>query len=426
MALGAAFALTPELLVRERDEASEAAALAVVASWTGQFTPVASLIASGVLLEVEGSLGLFGGVEGLAQRVEEGVLGLGYRAVLALAPTPLAAELLACAGQRIRVADPGHLEAILSPLDLDALGLPEGVKATLRGIGLRTLGDCLRIPRAGLARRFGRELLETLDRALGRMADPRSPFVPLPRFSSRLELPAEIWGVEPLLFAAHRLLLELEGFLRAKGSGVDRFCLSLFHREGEPTRVEVGLAAVGRDSTRLFGLLGERLSRTSLPGPAFALGLEASDLSPLAPRSRDLFGRNGEEGQDGVRLVERLRARLGEEAVRSLRLVADHRPERAFRWSAVPALETPRWGVCAGLRPLWLLPEPVGLGCPPGLGPPVDLVLLAGPERVESGWWDGAEAARDYFVAEEPQGSRVWIFRERRGEPRWFMQGIFG
>ncbi|MBI5016784.1 MAG: DNA polymerase Y family protein [Deltaproteobacteria bacterium] len=428
MALGAACGLVPELVVRERDEGAEAGALAALAGWAGQFTPLVSLVCAGVLLEVEGSLGLFGGAGGLSERVEEGAASLGYRACLALAPNPLAAELLARAGQGDRVTEPACLEAALASLGLGLLEVPEKVREALRALGVCTLGDCLRLPRAGLARRFGRELPEILDRALGRVPDPRSPFVPPPRFASRLELPAEVAGAETLLFAAHRLLRELEGFLAARGSGVDRFCLSLVHRDARPTRVEVGLASPGRDPKRLLGLLGERLARTPLPAPVRALGLEATGFSSMTPRSRDLFG-GEEEGRPGEgRLLERLRARLGDEAVQGLRLVADYRPERAFQWvsggEAGPAPADILPGP-AGLRPLWLLPAPVVFRCPPA-GVPAGLILLAGPERIETGWWDSADAARDYFVAEDAQGSRLWVFRERQGAHRWFAQGIFG
>jgi protein ImuB len=54
------------------------------------------------------------------------------------------------------------------------------------------------------------------------------------------------------------------------------------------------------------------------------------------------------------------------------------------------------------------------------------LDLLRGPERIESGWWDGADATRDYYVARDPQGSLLWIYRECEGARRWFLQGVFG
>lgn len=76
-----------------------------------------------------------------------------------------------------------------------------------------------------------------------------------------------------------------------------------------------------------------------------------------------------------------------------------------------------------GPRPLWLTEPPRRLA-------EGEFVLLAGPERIESGWWDGAEARRDYFIARTGQ-SLAWIYRERSAgkcgtRPEgWFLHGIF-
>ena len=55
-------------------------------------------------------------------------------------------------------------------------------------------------------------------------------------------------------------------------------------------------------------------------------------------------------------------------------------------------------------------------------------VLRDGPERIESGWWDGADVRRDYFVAENPRGEIVWIYRDHRygiDDGEWFLHGVF-
>jgi protein ImuB len=52
--------------------------------------------------------------------------------------------------------------------------------------------------------------------------------------------------------------------------------------------------------------------------------------------------------------------------------------------------------------------------------------LLAGPERIESGWWDGADVQRDYYIASDRHGARLWIYRECAGTKPWFLHGIFG
>ena len=100
------------------------------------------------------------------------------------------------------------------------------------------------------------------------------------------------------------------------------------------------------------------------------------------------------------------------------------RPERAFAASD-PGTKKPS-RLDFGERPFWLLDAPKPLpeaGAAPDYQGPLE--LLAGPERIESGWWDGDDIARDYFVARTRSESLVWIYRERRGEGGWYLHGVF-
>ena len=76
-------------------------------------------------------------------------------------------------------------------------------------------------------------------------------------------------------------------------------------------------------------------------------------------------------------------------------------------------------------QPPWLLPRPRPLqvthGIPQYSGP---LHLEGLPQRIESGWWDGFDITRDYFVAHSPAGERLWVFRDRRGGG-WYLHGLF-
>jgi protein ImuB len=54
-----------------------------------------------------------------------------------------------------------------------------------------------------------------------------------------------------------------------------------------------------------------------------------------------------------------------------------------------------------------------------------ELSFIAGPERIEAGWWDGAEVRRDYYVAANARGETFWIFHEHRGEQGWYLHGVF-
>ncbi|MBA3776112.1 MAG: DNA polymerase Y family protein, partial [Betaproteobacteria bacterium] len=238
--ISAALALAPELRMRERDNEAEMRALAQLATWALTFTPGASVASpDAVLAEIGGSLRLFSGLPQLVARLVEGAQALGYAPRLGLAPTPGAALLCARAGHAQPVFAAAHLaEAqlakthlakFLAPVSLQLLDLPDTTRATLGSAGITTFGALAALPRGGLARRFGAELVQMLDRILGRSADPRAPFVPPPHFASRLDLPAPVHEVEALTFGVNRLVQELATWLTARGLGVVRLRLALAH-----------------------------------------------------------------------------------------------------------------------------------------------------------------------------------------------------
>jgi protein ImuB len=306
-------------------------------------------------------------------------------------------------------------------------------------MGVRTVGEALRLPRAGFARRFGRGALEDLDRLVGRRPDLRRPFVVRESFRGRCEPSFELEYHEAILRHLEPLLAELEGFLRSRQAAVLGLRLRLRHRpdpgDGSPrtTPLELRLAAPEFAAARFGALLGEHLARLALPAPVVVIELRSGELQPLAAQSESLW-RAGEHGGGATReasaLVERLRARLGSGAVYGLCLVSEHRPERAWRAMEPGLLEAPAAiaapgprmvSVVARRRPLWLLQAPQCLE--QGLR---SLQLLDGPERIESGWWDGQDVARDYYVARDAAGAVLWIFRERLPPHRWFLHGVFG
>jgi len=424
MSLSAAYGLTPSLHVRARDTAAERQALNAIAAWAGQYTSLVSLAPpQSLLLEIKGSLTLFKGLDALLRRLLGQLAQLGYRSDVGIAPTPLAAELLALAGMTQPVIYLSELQTALRDVPLGLLALDDKQTRALHGLGLRRLGDLLRLPRADLARRLGQSLIDYLDRLLGRRSDPREPYVPPPRFKRRLHLPAETADVEALLFPAQRLLLELSGFLRARDAGTLRLHWVLAHYRRPPTRITLGLATPGRDAPHLLALLREHLARITLDHPVEAIELQVKELHPLQPRALTLDGEDAADAEDWPRLVERLRARLGDEAVQGLQCRDDHRPEAAWRVCAPGEASI---ATLTLVRPLLMLPQPIALEMRdrrPQLDGPLQLVN--GPERIESGWWDGGDVARDYFIASDGAHARYWIFRERRGERQWYLHGYF-
>ena len=139
------------------------------------------------------------------------------------------------------------------------------------------------------------------------------------------------WKRHPaLLFPLRRLIGDLCTYLSIRDGGVQRFLLRLEHEEGA-TDVEIGLLTPERAPTLLFELARNRLERVEIPRPVVAMRLLARQLPPFVPAMRDLFDQRAQQSVEWPQLRERLRARLGDDAVYRVLPADDPRPERAWR-----------------------------------------------------------------------------------------------
>lgn len=446
MSVATALALLPQLIVKPREVHRERALLERLATCAQRFTPRVSLEPpDGMLFEIKGSLHLFGGAAKLAASFLAHCGAAGSRPRLAIAPTPLAALAAARAGTPFEVTDGARLTGALAPLPLAVLRWAPEVLERLSRVGVHTIGEALRLPRGGFARRFGRASLADLDRLVGHSADLRLRFGAPERFRARGEFTYELERHDALLAALTPLLEDLAHFLQARQCGITELECRLRHRHAQATRCVLKLAAPAADPLRLKALLGERLATLEWPEPVRSCELRSGKLVPR-PLGSDALWQPGEQGGAfrvaSTDLIESLRARLGFEAVHGLEIHPTHRPEDASRVrlelqsqpataDAEPVASALPWA--AFRRPLWLLTAPEPLSCidalPCSEGGP--LRLLGEPERIESGWWDAEgtprrEVARDYYCALDPQGARLWIFRERTKPHRWFLHGVFG
>jgi protein ImuB len=444
LALAAAQALARGLIAAERNADREREALVELAAWAYQFSAQIAVRAGGLLVETGASERLFGGRAALHGRMERGLRALGYTAAFGHAATPQAAWWIAAARAGGCAAadapEPAQLYAALAPLPLRVAQWEPPVIEALRALGLATFGDLMALPRDQVIRRFGAAPLDELDRALAHAPDPQPPFAPPEKFFARLELPAAAEDAAQLLFPAQRLLCSLEGFLRGRAAGATELRFTAAHdarrtQPRPPTSFALALAAPERDARRLAQLLAERLARVRLPAPAVALALTVERLLPYAPRSATLLPPAPGAAADAgwLQLAETLHARLGSARVFQLQCADDHRPEYAYR-IVPPAAEAgarPAAPAAAAARPLLLAVPPQPLLArqeQPEYGGA--LRLLAGPERIESGWWDfgspqRASVFRDYFVARNPQGQTLWIYRELAAPRGWYLHGLF-
>lgn len=432
----AAQAICPDLQVRLRSIENEEAALQRLAACLyGVSAEVSVHAPQGVLIEAAASRKLFGGGAGIVEAVRAILAELGLAAHIGIAPTPSGAELAARIGDGTHVLSRQALMRLIDSAPLQLSALSENSCALLAGSGLRNLGEVLRLPRDALARRIGRDDMSCLDRLCGASADRRVLYRPPRRFERRMEMPAALDNTQSLLFPLKRMLRDLALFLLAQDAGIQHFDLHFVHEGHPPSVLPIGLLHIERDADVLFELMRERLDRFALPAATIELRLHADRLLAFAPAQQDLLSTLADSKDTPERLLERLRARLGDDAISGIGMHSEHRPELASRSEPIrlSAQETassyPRGerhaardatsGAPAAARPNWLLATPQ----------PVDdrqLHFLSGPERIESGWWDGGDCRRDYFVAEDRHGRRVWVFQTLGNTPTWYLHGVFG
>lgn len=442
MRRGGVLMLAPDARIHERTAAREDAALQAVAMAMLQYTPQVTLSEEAtLLLDIGASLRLFGGIRSLCRRVRADLRDLGFTGKLSCAPTAWAAWMLARADGG-RVLKQQSSKRKLYRLPVMVLPAARPFASWFEGIGCDTIGDLQRLPRPGLQRRCGRALLDLLDCAFGSISELFEWIEAPTKFEAKMELFDRIENAELLLAGTQRLILQLIGWLCVMQLAVKGIMLKLEHERGRvaraPTEVDILLAEPVWHSDHIVRLLKERLGKLVLEAPVIGLVLQTTQLQPMEPPTESLFPEPGGTEEDQVRMIELLVARLGEDKVRQVKPVADHRPEVANTWVSIQ--EKVRETVIADqlppnlssiVRPTWLLVNPIPLlvrDHRPFYGSP--LRMVSGPERVEAGWW-GDTAARDYWIAEGQEHALYWVYRERVAggedlEPRWFLHGLFG
>lgn len=427
--------------------------------WALRFSPRVVLRDEAVLVEVAASLRLFKGAQALQQQLRDGAPAPGWRR-MAWGPTSLAALALsrhqdgspATALLRAGAPHPVHppdTADLLAPLPLHTLSAAHPHLETLSQMGCHTLGALRRLPRGGVARRFGASLLDALDQAHGLRPDTLPPWLTLPEvFDERLELPFRVESTEAVLQAAEHLLRRLQEWLTLRHAGVLAIVLRWRHdmasrQAGDGEQLEVRTAQAVRHVEHLARLLAEHLAHVRLKAPVGELSLYASEIERLPGQALSLLPDDVPSGEALRHTLEKLSVRLGDERVLRPVALADHRPGHMQAWvPCTQACATPTTAPATSPHtmplPVWILERPVPLEVrdhqPRHHGP---LSLLAGPQRIEGGWWDHTRAdgpqARDYFIASSPAAGLLWIYKERvplaaegHTAAHWYLHGVYG
>lgn len=492
MTLADARALLPELRSSEADPDAESRSLIRLADWCSRFTPwtapdeegsgTAFAGAGAIWLDVTGCAHLFGGEQALLREITARFADIGFTAFAAIADTPgtawAAARHAIPSGPRKRkrwtVIAKGQNRDTLAPLPVAGLRLPPSTVAGLQAVGLRQIGDLMPIPRTALADRFGSDVADRLDQALGDRPEPVSPLTETGSWISREAFAEPIGRLEDITEAVRSLARKLATTLEADGLGARRLSLALYHPDGTINRLGAGTSRASRDASHLARLFTARLDKLEAAFGIDAIVLAATATEPLSPTQAALDRRGAKDEAGVAALADRLSNRLGGDSVVQFTLQESHVPERAISASPVtgsvrpapaapwkrPIAQRPGARSLPRPRPLRLLsrPEEIEAVAPVPDDPPVmfrwrkqvfRIEHADGPERIAPEWWnDGLgetsteeaedfememetaaprtsagpaispaasptqDNIRDYYRVEDRRGRRFWVYRE--------------
>ena len=448
----------------------------VVCAVALSFTPRVAVCGSAVVLEVSGSLRLFGGLHKLAALLEARLQEFfkTNSLVANVSLTQAATSLIAIGRLSLKLAGQS-VPARVADMPMRSLAATHPHLSVLERTGCRTWGDLLRLPRDGVARRFGADLLAALDQARGALPEAYVWCTLPERFEQKIELDALVTQAPALMAGVRLLLVQLHAWLLGRQSGLCALQL-VWHldkrRDGAPTgELTVRTAQPAQDLTHVARLITERLNQVNLGAPVHSislLSLQTVSLHNAAAATASLLMEPQQQGASSTQLMERLSARLGPASVQLWQPQADHRPEAMQRWVPLSGNDDQRSNtmksiatsqsktMAIGLKgtktikndqkpslyaagqadtklkskpttkadalyPTWLLPQPLKLtsrgGAPLYQGP---LVKLAGPQRLEATGWlvakrsDGSEPAN---IA--PALRDYFIYRTGQGVLLW-------
>jgi protein ImuB len=439
MVLADCKAIYPELMMVDTEPGRAEKLLQALAEWCIRFTPFVGVdLPDGVILDISGCAHLWGGEAAYLAHIQAKLSGYGFTTKLAIADTISVAWAMARFGAA-SIIECGQQREAVRTLPPVALRLEDAVLARLKKLGMRTIGSFMDIPPSALRRRFGTELPKRLAQALGTQLEWITPVQPVEPYQQRLTSMEPIASAAGISIALQQLLETLCIRLEAEGLGLRNATLKCYCIDGVVQQIEIGTVHPSRNVPHLFKLFEHKIA-TLEPDLGFEVfALEASKVEPVTDEQAAIWHAASQNDRKVAELLDRVAAKIGADAVSRYLPAEHHWPERAIK-KAVPLWEkqTTDWRMDLP-RPVHLLsvPEIISVTAvlpdyPPMLfrhkGVRHTVVKADGPERIEQEWWLSDGLYRDYYIIEDENGARYWLFRSGPydgDQPQWFLHGYF-
>jgi protein ImuB len=433
--------IIPALQVLDDKPDLPATVLEAIAGWCIRFSPAVAVdLPDGLILDATGCAHLWGGEKQYLGDISKRLHDFGYDNRAAIADTIGTAWAIAHFGN-IPIAEPGQQREALLSLPPASLRLDIATVEILEKLGLRQISQFIQMPRTALRRRFGQQILNRLDEALGNTEEHLNPVQPIEPYQERLPCLEPIVTAKGIEIALEQLLTTLCHRLQTEQKGLRTAIFKYYRIDGKIEKLEIGTNRPSCNSKHLFKLFEIKIETIE---PALGIELfilEAAKVEDLSTVQENLW--DDHAAIDDIHLSElldRISVKTGASNIQ--RYVPDEHywPERSFKPTASLTEKTITAWQPSRPRPLHLLPWPEAIEVtapipdyPPMLfrykGKLHKIIKADGPERIEQEWWLQQGLHRDYYSVEDEEGCRYWLFRSGHYDAgktyQWFMHGFF-
>jgi protein ImuB len=442
IALADARAIVPSIVHENNIPGLNERLLKRLAEWCIRFTPFVAIDPpDGLILDASGCSHLWGGDEAYLSHIRQRLQERGYHVRTGMADTIGAAWAMAHYGKYPCIIESGQQANALLPLPAACLRLEKEVLERLQKLGLRQVYRFIHMPAPSLRRRFGASLLTRINQALGNIEEIVEPVLPVSVYQERLPCLEPISTPGGVQIALQQLLNSICSRLQKEQKGLRLACFKTFRIDGKQQEIRIGTHRASTSVAHLLKLFGDKI-QTIEPGLGIELFvLDTPKVEQLrATQERIWESSKGLDSLELSELIDRLTGQFGTYAIRRYLPAEHYWPERSIR--KVNTLdEKPLipWKTDRP-RPIQLLSHPlrIEVTAPIPDYPPMNfryqgqlhIVKKAdGPERIEQEWWIEDGQHRDYYIVEDQDGKRYWLFRSGHysveRNHRWYLHGFF-
>jgi protein ImuB len=410
--------------------------------WCIKYTPVtAPDLPNGLILDATGCTHLWGSEEAYLKDIINKLKGFGYQIRVAMADTIGAAWAVCRYGKVKAIVQSGEQTEALMQLPPAALRLEPTIAARLQKLGLYSIKSFMNMQRSVLRRRFGEQLLLRLDEALGYKEEIINPVIPVEPYSERLPCLEPIQTATGIEIALQKLLETLCKHLQKEGKGLRSVLFKCYRVDGKTEQLQIRTNHPSNNIKHLF-----KLYETKIAGIEPALGIELFTLDALkiedVQSSQETFWTMNSclECREVAELLDNLENKFGNNIIHRYLPDQHHWPERSIKLAdSLKDKPSTTWRTDKP-RPVQLLyhPQSIEVTAPIPDYPPMNfryngklhkVVKADTCERIESEWWLDKGLHRDYYIVEDEDGKRYWLFRlghyNNNNKPSWFMHGFF-